>query len=230
MGIITNATTIALALLLGTGVAYGQNAGKLDLNISNVTEVKMDVSCNLELSQGDKAMLSIVTKKGLMNEITTKVEGNQLIIKRENHDQKREEVTVYLTLPKLVKVKINSDVKLNCTNMLKSEALEVNVSGVLSGNLNLTASSLNIQSNGVLKLKATGSANVLSLNMPGVGTADMLNFKVKKANVEINGVGNALVNAEEYLDAEVNGVGKVNYKGQPQLKVKVSGIGRVKEI
>ena len=172
----------------------------------------------------------IVTKKGLMNEITTKVEGNQLIIKRENHDQKREEVTVYLTLPKLVKVKINSDVKLNCTNVLKSEALEVNVSGVLSGNLNLTASSLNIQSNGVLKLKATGSANVLSLDMPGVGTADMLNFKVKKANVEINGVGNALVNAEEYLDAEVNGVGKVNYKGQPQLKVKVSGIGRVKEI
>ena len=44
MGIITNATTIALALLLGTGVAYGQTAGKLDLNISNVTEVKMALS------------------------------------------------------------------------------------------------------------------------------------------------------------------------------------------
>ncbi len=230
LGIITIATIIALAMLIGSNKSFGQEPGKLNINLTNVVELKLGVSCNLMLTQGDKPMLSIVAKKGYMSEITTKVEGNQLIIKRENRDQDREDVTIYLTLPRIEKIKINNDVKLNTTNMLKLEALEINVNGVLSGNLAITTSSLNIESNGVLKLSAKGSADMLNLDMPGVGNADFLNLKVKKAQVEINGVGNATVDVEEYLDAVVNGVGKVDYKGNPQLKVKISGIGKVKEI
>jgi len=230
LGIITIATIIALAMLIGSNKSFGQEPGKLNINLTNVVELKLGVSCNLMLTQGDKPMLSIVAKKGYMSEITTKVEGNQLIIKRENRDQDREDVTIYLTLPRIEKIKINNDVKLNTTNMLKLEALEINVNGVLLGNLAITTSSLNIESNGVLKLSAKGSADMLNLDMPGVGNADFLNLKVKKAQVEINGVGNATVDVEEYLDAVVNGVGKVDYKGNPQLKVKISGIGKVKEI
>lgn len=230
LGIITIATIIALAMLIGSNKSFGQEPGKLNINLTNVVELKMGVSCNLMLTQGDKPMLSIVAKKGYMSEITTKVEGNQLIIKRENRDQDREDVTIYLTLPRIEKIKINNDVKFNTTNMLTLEALEINVNGVLSGNLAITTSSLNIESNGVLKLSAKGSADMLNLDMPGVGNADFLNLKVKKAQVEINGVGNATVDVEEYLDAVVNGVGKVDYKGNPQLKVKISGIGKVKEI
>ncbi len=230
LGIITIATIIALAMLIGSNKSFGQEPGKLNINLTNVVELKLGVSCNLMLTQGDKPMLSIVAKKGYMSEITTKVEGNQLIIKRENRDQDREDVTIYFTLPRIEKIKINNDVKLNTTNMLTLEALEINVNGVLSGNLAITTSSLNIESNGVLKLSAKGSADMLNLDMPGVGNADFLNLKVKKAQVEINGVGNATVDVEEYLDAVVNGVGKVDYKGNPQLKVKISGIGKVKEI
>lgn len=230
LGIITIATIIALAMLIGSNKSFGQEPGKLNINLTNVVELKLGVSCNLMLTQGDKPMLSIVAKKGYMSEITTKVEGNQLIIKRENRDQDREDVTIYLTLPRIEKIKINNDVKFNTTNMLTLEALEINVNGVLSGNLAITTSSLNIESNGVLKLSAKGSADMLNLDMPGVGNADFLNLKVKKAQVEINGVGNATVDVEEYLDAVVNGVGKVDYKGNPQLKVKISGIGKVKEI
>ncbi len=230
LGIITIATIIALAMLIGSNKSFGQEPGKLNINLTNVVELKLGVSCNLMLTQGDKPMLSIVAKKGYMSEINTKVEGNQLIIKRENRDQDREDVTIYLTLPRIEKIKINNDVKLNTTNMLTLEALEINVNGVLSGNLAITTSSLNIESNGVLKLSAKGSADMLNLDMPGVGNADFLNLKVKKAQVEINGVGNATVDVEEYLDAVVNGVGKVDYKGNPQLKVKISGIGKVKEI
>ncbi len=230
LGIITIATIIALAMLIGSNKSFGQEPGKLNISLTNVVELKLGVSCNLMLTQGDKPMLSIVAKKGYMSEITTRVEGNQLIIKRENRDQDREDVTIYLTLPRIDRIKINNDVKLNTTNMLKLESLTIDVNGVLSGSLDITTSTLNIESNGVLKLSAKGSAEMLSLNMPGVGNADFLNLKVKKAQVEINGVGNATVDVEEYLDAVVNGVGKVDYKGNPQLKVKISGIGKVKEI
>ena len=230
LGIITIATMVALAVLLGNGTAFGQETGKLDVNLTNVVELRLDVSCSLVLSQGTKPMLSIVTKKGLMSEVTTSVEGTQVIIKRDNRDQEREDVTVYITLPKLEKIKISRDVKLNTTNMLTLESLEIKVNGVLSGNLSVTTSTLDIQSNGVLKLTANGSADMLSLDMPGVGNADMLNLKAKKAKVEVNGVGNAMVNVEEFLEADVNGVGKISYKGHPQLKVKVSGIGNIKEI
>ncbi len=230
MGIISVATLVAVAVLLGNGKAFGQEPSKLEVNLTNVVELKLDVSCTLVLSQGTKPMLSIVTKKGLMGEVTTQVVGSQVVIKRVNRDQKREDVTIYITLPKLEKLQISRDVKLNTTNMLTLESLEINVNGVLSGNLIVTTSTLDIQSNGVLKLKASGSADMLSLDMPGVGNADMLDLKVKKAKVEVNGVGNAMVNVEEFLEADVNGVGKISYKGSPQLKVKISGIGKVKEI
>jgi len=114
--------------------------------------------------------------------------------------------------------------------MLTRESLAINVNGVLSGNLSVTTSTLDIQSNGVLKLKASGSADMLSLDMPRVGNADMLDLKIKKAKAVGNGVGNAIVNVEEFLEASVNGLGKISYKGSPQLKVKISGIGKVNEI
>ncbi len=230
LGIISLATLIALMVLVGNKTTFGQEPGKLNINLTDVVALKLDVSCNLILAQGDKPMLSIVAKKGYMSEITTKVEGNELIIKRKNTHQEREDVTVYLTLPSIEKIEINNNVKLNTTNILQLELLAIEVNGVLSGNLTLNTSSLNIESNGVFKVKAVGSAEMLTLEMPGVGNADFINLKVKKAKVEITGVGNATVNVEEYLDAEVNGVGRVSYQGNPKLKVNISGIGKVKEI
>ena len=50
----------------------------------------------------------------------------------------------------------------------------------------------------------------------------------KQATVHSSGVGSAVVNASDKLDATVSGVGSVEYLGSPQVQQSVSGVGSVK--
>jgi hypothetical protein len=93
---------------------------------------------------------------------------------------------------------------------LKTEKLDVTISGV--GNAT-----------------ASGSADKLIVTVSGTGNFDGEKFEAKHATVNCSGVGNAVVNAADSLDATVSGVGSVEYLGKPDVKQSVSGIGSVKK-
>jgi hypothetical protein len=73
------------------------------------------------------------------------------------------------------------------------------------------------------------SADALDLNLSGVGSYQGEAFKTKQATVRSSGVGSAMVNASEQLDATVSGVGSVEYVGSPQVQESVEGVGDVKK-
>jgi len=93
---------------------------------------------------------------------------------------------------------------------LQTERLDANMTGV--GNLALR-----------------GSADHLNVTLSGAGTFQGEDFAAKTANVTCSGVGNAVVNVSEKLDASVSGVGSIEYVGDPRVTEKVSGLGHVKK-
>ncbi len=93
---------------------------------------------------------------------------------------------------------------------LKTDKLEVTISGV--GNVTLS-----------------GSADELKAELSGTGSFDGEKFKVKQATVTCSGVGSAVINAADSLDAKVSGVGSIEYLGSPNVKQSVSGVGSVKK-
>jgi hypothetical protein len=105
----------------------------------------------------------------------------------------------------------------------------LNVSG--TGSVEASAISgqwLRVKLSGVGGVSVAGSAETLELDLSGLGHFRGADFKVKQATVRSSGVGSAVVNASDQLDATVSGVGSVEYLGSPQVQQSVSGVGSVK--
>jgi hypothetical protein len=71
--------------------------------------------------------------------------------------------------------------------------------------------------------------DVLDLSLSGVGSFNGEDLKVKQAKVRNKGVGSAVVNVSEQLDASISGLGSIEYIGSPQVTESVKGLGEIKK-
>jgi Putative auto-transporter adhesin, head GIN domain len=88
---------------------------------------------------------------------------------------------------------------------------------------------LTIGLTGAGDMSIEGAADSLDLNLEGVGNYDGEGFKTKQAKVHSEGVGSAVLNASDRLDAVVSGVGSVEYIGSPKVQKSGQGLGQVKQ-
>jgi len=107
------------------------------------------------------------------------------------------------------------------------EGLRVSGAGTVEASA-IQGQRMKVTLSGVGGVTLAGAAEALELDLSGVGHFRGADFKVKQATVRSSGVGSAIVNASDKLDATVSGVGAVEYLGSPQVTQSVSGVGSVK--
>lgn len=88
---------------------------------------------------------------------------------------------------------------------------------------------LAVAMDGVGEVTIAGSADALDLSLSGVGSYQGEKFKTKQATVRNSGMGSAVVNVSEQLDADLSGVGSIEYVGSPQVRKSGRGLGSVKK-
>jgi Putative auto-transporter adhesin, head GIN domain len=93
----------------------------------------------------------------------------------------------------------------------------------------IQAKQMTIALTGVGEMTIEGAADSLDLSLEGVGSYNGEAFKTKQANVRSDGVGTAVLNVSDRLDAVVSGVGSVEYIGSPKVQKSGQGLGQVKQ-
>jgi Putative auto-transporter adhesin, head GIN domain len=88
---------------------------------------------------------------------------------------------------------------------------------------------LTIALTGAGDMTIEGSADSLDLNLEGVGNYEGEGFKTKQAKVHSEGVGSAVLNVSDQLDASVSGIGAVEYIGSPTVRTSGQGLGHIKQ-
>jgi hypothetical protein len=87
-----------------------------------------------------------------------------------------------------------------------------------------------IKANGAVELWGSGTVDSAELTMNGPSKFALAKLEAKNLVVQINGVGDADVNATETLVADVKGVGHVSYRGSPHLVTTIKGPGSVQHV
>jgi len=72
-----------------------------------------------------------------------------------------------------------------------------------------------------------GDITDLNLEIAGSGEINAFGLQADNVRVEVNGSGEAYVDASTSLNVEVNGSGEVAYRGQPKKNVSIAGSGEV---
>ncbi len=199
-------------------------------NLSAYSKLEVDLDANVILTDSLVQSCMISAQENLMPAIETRIKGERLIIYSENNIHNDKPITVYLSVNRLQHIILNGSGIVTGTNILKSEKLDIDVSGSGDLNLSLLCNQLKatISGSGTQELK--GSSNESDFEISGSGVIDAFQFATGDCNVDIAGSGKALVFPSGVLNAEISGSGKIQYKGNPSdIKHSISGSGNIEK-
>lgn len=218
-----------LATLLFVNLGFAQVKEKR--NTDDFSVVSFGVAGKLYVEQGDKFGVILEGDQELLDEITTKVTGGKLIIRKPNWRKARNmKLTAYITMPEVEGFGVSGSGQLIAEGALKCDVIKIGVSGSGSVNLdNLTANKVNIgiSGSGGVNLDGQG-ADIADISISGSGGVTAEDFKTGTLKASISGSGRCKVWVEDSLTANISGSGNLYYKGDPNVNARSSGSGKVK--
>jgi len=206
----------ALALLaVGSVVtACSATAGSGQLatqsrQVSGFTSVELTGVGDLSIDQTGTESLTVSAEDNLLPLLTSKVEGDTLILGKKPNTRivATKPITYTLTMKDLAGLAVSGSGTINAPK-LSTAALRIEISG--SGMITTAGNAVD------QNLEISGSGRYL---------ADGLTSKTTTA--EISGSGTASVVASDALDVKISGSGTLTYSGNPQVTQEVSGSGRL---
>jgi len=107
--------------------------------------------------------------------------------------------------------------------------VEFEVSGASKVSGNMIASDAEFEVSGASKVELKGSANNITLDTSGASNADLADFPLNNADVEVSGASEATLNLKGRLDCVLSGASRLYFQGNPTMgDISISGASTIK--
>jgi Putative auto-transporter adhesin, head GIN domain len=181
------------------------------------------------ITQGNTHSIRIEAESNLLPYIETKIDGEDLEVRvKKGYNLKpTKDVNVYVTLQEVRELAASGSGGFYSKTKLKTDKLELAVSGSADADLDVTSQQLEVGVSGASNVKLRGSATKAEYSISGKADIQAFDFQAQEVEIAISGSGNANVNAQKKLDIAVSGMGNIKYKGNPEIKQSVSGMGKI---
>ena len=204
--------TCGLAILLFSGCLLGEKGSGVPVTESREVEdfdsVVLSGSGDVQVIVGESKSVTVTFDDNLVDLVQTEVRNGEL--------------RVYTTGGWSSSLGLQVEVR---TPELRSATVSGAGDMVLNG---VSGESLELEISGAGDLSGDGAVDSLSVEVSGVGEAELKQLQSKKATVSVSGAGDATVFATESVDASVSGTGDVEVYGNPaSVKQSTSGVGDV---
>ncbi len=193
----------------GTNCLEGQGAIVSESRVLNdFNSINSSIYAEILITQGPLEDVIIEAQQNILNEIETNVINGELMITSNRCVDIVEPVEVYVTIPdiqNLTLTGVGSFVSQNDFNL---------------GNLGISLT-------GTGDFELQGTVNNLDILLTGVGDINAFGLISEVCNVNVSGVGDVEVFANDELNVTLSGVGNIYYMGNPNLTINITGSGNV---
>lgn len=199
--------------------------------VSGFDEILFTGIGNLIIEQGDEESLVVEADDNIIGLIETKVKSDVLHIgfKRGVKIIPTSKIKFYLTVEDLDRIDLTGLGDID-SDIFETDELELNISGSGDIKFNIEAKNIEINVSGLGNINLSGKVDHHRVQISGSGKYDAEELESNDCEIEISGLGSAIVNVSDNLDIEINGVGNVYYKGSPRVSQHISGLGRIKSL
>lgn len=186
------------------------------------------------IQQGDKETVEIEADDNLLPQLSTEVISGKLTVKNVETDWKAmvnpsKPVKILITVRDINEIVLSAPVGDLQVNDLQTSTLKLVLSGGAQIRLNeIRVDLLDSDLSGAGDIQVSGTADEIKLILSGLGSFNAADLKSKKATIELSGMGDATVRAEQELAATITGAGSIKYFGNPHVEQNVTGAGSVK--
>lgn len=229
-----------LALLAGCSLFNNDvvGSGKIatqDREVHNFSRILVAGLGNVFIEQGTKEGLRIETDENLLPYIKTEVVDGALRIEQKTSGlmqnlKPSKDINYFISVQNISEVALAGRGKIASQNELKSEKLEVNVSGSGKVDLVLNVQTLISSISGSSQFTLKGTAQLQEIQVSGSALYDAQELVTKGTNINLSGYGKLTVNAEDRLDVQLTGNGTVYYLGKPELVQQITGNGKIEPV
>ena len=120
-------------------------------------------------------------------------------------------------------------IKVFSRDAIRSDNFELSTSGHVTGDLEVYTKTLEVDSEGFIKMNMSGEAQTLEADFGGLGKFSALELFTDVCEIDVEGTTTVEVYAREYLDADLAGVSTLYYEGKPtKTNIDKSGLVRVR--
>jgi hypothetical protein len=207
-----------LSIVSGISSAYAQTETN-KLALSDFSAIVISAPVDVKLVQGAENSISI--KEGDINSlITSEIKDNVLYIKKAKED-------LTINFIKLSKLELLSPCDVKSSTQISGDNLDVILKGAASeADLDVNVKNLTTSIEGAGDIEYKGTAENHKLTISGAGDVDAYDLATNSTDIEVDGAGDAKVNAKQDLKGVINGAGEILYKEEPATKdIKVNGVG-----
>ncbi|GAB3335884.1 head GIN domain-containing protein [Marivirga atlantica] len=190
---------------------------------SNKVEVKVEAVKEIyEISE-------FVVKEGVLHININKEESNDKSVLRQIDDIKiLPTLKVYVSIKDVKALSVNGTGKIITENSIAADDLKLLVAGSGSLEADIKGKTVDAKVAGPGRLKLSGYANNLRLDLSGSGDVEAYDFEVSSAEVLSYGSSSANINVTDKLDATIYGSGSIDVKGATkELSKKIYGSGSI---
>jgi hypothetical protein len=202
-------------------------------SVAGFDRVRLNGFGDLRITQGDRESLIIQGQSDVLDQLESRVEGTTLVIEQRTHWRNRrmptKPVTYTLTLIELREIEVNGSGEVTCAD-LKTDDLELAVSGSGGVDLNVAADEITCRISGSGAVELAGAADSQAASISGSGSYQARDLRTEAATVAISGSGSAEVNARDRLEVTISGSGELTYHGDPAVEQHISGSGEVSRV
>lgn len=196
-------------------------------------EVKLSISSDVILVQGNKQEVILEGDPNLLRNIETEVSGDKLTIKHKDWNFKmgNNKIKVYLTMVNVNGFAISGSGSVRAEKTINTDDIYFHISG--SGNIDFAdLNAINVEAkisgSGDIHIEGKNTSENTSIGISGSGKYNGEYAKTKNASIHVSGSGDCRITVSENLKAKVSGSGDIIYFGRPIVDISVSGSGKVK--
>ncbi len=208
-----------------------------DRKVGAFNGVKIGGNFEVTMQKGSTENVKITASGIDLQDIITEIEGSTLRIRirQENGNWNWKnndyDVEIVITYKELGAIASSGSSKITTNSVLKSESLEITLSGSgrFKGEVETQRLELNLSGSGDIDI--SGNAKEQEVSISGSGDVEAVELKSAVAKIKISGSGNAKVAVSEELDARVTGSGDIRFVGSPAKQIfKSTGSGSIRKI
>ncbi len=214
-----------LTALKGNG-----NIIKQERTVDSFNSIEVSGAFSIILSQGTPQSVRVEADENLMAAIKTEVKGTTLKIYTNKSIQNCHSMKVYIVAKEMKEIETSGAVDLETSGKLTGSDLKLDFSGASDSKLEIGVAKLIVDCSGGSKIKLTGSATDVNMDISGAADIYAFDMSSEKYDLDVSGAGNVQINVTKELKADVSGAASVRYKGNPANLIEdVSGAGSVKK-
>jgi hypothetical protein len=230
---------LATTLLLSACVRFSdldretiKGSGKIATetrSLSGFSKISLEGDMEVYVSQGAGESVRIEADDNLLRYVTTKIEGNELVLSTSESLNSENPIKLYVTADDLTALSMAGSGKMITQTPFTAKDFSTSIAGSGDIDANIVAQKVSASIAGSGNVILKGSADLASVSVAGSGDVKGYNLIAKTASVDIAGSGNCELSASEQLTGNIMGSGSIYYHGDPKLNKSIMGSGDIKK-